>query len=185
MAICRYFSRAVTCRVQTARLLAFLVAWSTYAGAALAQAQQGAGTGDSIRVTMSLNEDGSKTVYETDTANRKATATTTSEAGKLMGKIRYTLDEAGRYETGEVYGPDDTLRFKTLYKYEATGQMKEETQLTAQGVVRHKIVYAYDRAGKPAGYSVFDGSGKLLGQTRQKLPAGSAAPQPSGKQRAR
>jgi len=88
--------------VQTAHLVAFLIVCSTSATVVLAQAQQGAATGDSIRVTMSLNEDGSKTVYETDTANRKATATTTSEAGKVMGKIRYTLDEAGRYETGDV-----------------------------------------------------------------------------------
>ena len=134
---------------------------------------------------MSLNDDGSKTIYETDTANRKATATTTSKAGKLMGKIRYTLDEAGRYDTCEVYGPDDKLRFKTLYKYEGTGQMREETQMTADGAVRHRIVYAYDAAGKPAGYSGFDGSGKLLGQTRQTVPAPAAASQPAVKQRSR
>ncbi len=166
------------------RFLAFLAVLSPCAST-LAQAQQGPAGGDSIRVTMSLNEDGSKTVYETDAANRKATATTTSEAGKLMGKIRYTLDEAGRYSTGEVYGPDDKLRFKTQYKYEATGQMKEETQLTTEGAVRHKIVYAWDAAGKPAGYSVFDSSGKLLGQTSRKAPAPAAAPQPAAKERTR
>ena len=165
-----------------ARLLAVLLAFPAAGDRAFAQAQQGSTASDSIRVTMSLNDDGSQTVYETDTANRKATATTTSAAGKLQGKIRYTLDEEGRYETGEVYGPDDKLRFKTLYKYEATGRLKEETQLTKEGAVRHKIVYAFDAAGKPAGYSVFDASGKLLGQTTQKAPA---ATQPPPKQRPR
>lgn len=134
---------------------------------------------------MSLNGDGSKTVYETDTANRKAIATTTTEAGKLMSKIRYTLDEAGRFDTGEVYGPDDKLRFKTLYKYEASGQMKEETRLTPDGAVRHKIVYGYDAAGKPAGYAVYDGSGKLLGRTRQKAAVPDPAPQRPAKTRSR
>ena len=166
-----------------ARLLAVFLAFLAADKGAFSQAQQGGTASDSIRVTMSLNDDGSQTVYETDTANRKATATTTSRAGKLQGKIRYTLDEAGRYETGEVYGPDDKLRFKTLYKYEATGRLKEETQLTKEGAVRHKIVYAFDVAGKPAGYSVFDASGKLLGQTTQKAPA--AAAQPAAKQRSR
>ena len=165
-----------------ARLLAVFLAFVAAGERAFSQAQ-GSTASDSIRVTMSLNDDGSQTVYETDTANRKATAATTSAAGKLQGKIRYTLDEAGRYETGEVYGPDDKLRFKTLYKYEASGRLKEETQLTKEGAVRHKIVYAFDAAGKPAGYSVFDASGKLLGQTTQKAPASAA--QPAGKQRAR
>ena len=133
-----------------------------------------------------MNEDGSQTVYETDAANRKATATTTSAAGKLMGKIRYTLDEAGRYATGEVSGPDDKVRFKTLYKYDAgTGRLTEETQLTAAGAVRHRIVYAFDAAGKPAGYSVFDASGKLLGKTTPKAPPAQSVPQQPSKQRSR
>jgi hypothetical protein len=171
--------------VQTARFLAVLLAILAVAASPSVQAQQEAAAANSIRVTMSLNEDGSQTVYETDAANRKATATTTSAAGKLMGRIRYTLDEAGRYETGEVFGPDEKVRFKTLYKYDATGRLKEETQLTKEGAVRHKIVYAFDAAGKPAGYSVFDASGKLLGQTRQKAPASAAAPPAPAKQRPR
>jgi hypothetical protein len=159
-------------------LLAISVVLIVQIRPALSQAQDPAATG-SLRVTMSLNEDGSRTVYETDTANRKATATTTSAAGKVMGKIRYTLDEAGRYETGEVSGPDDKVRFKTAYKYDAAGQLKEETQLTKDGAVRHKIVYAFDAAGKPAGYSVFDPSGKLLGQTTPKAPTIRAQQQPA------
>lgn len=167
------------------RLIAFLVIWSASASV-FAQAQEGA-PGNSIRVTMSLNDDGSQTVYETDAANRRATATTTSAAGKLTSRIRYKLDEAGRYETGEVYGPDDKMRFKTLYKYDAgTGRLTEETQLTTSGAVRHKIVYSFDAAGKPAGYSVFDAAGKLLGQTTRKAPPAQAPPQqPPAKQRSR
>ena len=158
-----------------------LLGLMSLAAGASAQTQDRA-TGDSLRVTMSLNEDGSKTVYETDPANRKATATTISAAGKLMGRIRYTLDAEGRYEAGEVYGRDEQLLYKTLYKYEPSGRLAEETQLTKQGAVRHKIVYAYDAAGKPAGYSVLDASGKLLGQTKPKVAA-PAAEQPSRKQR--
>ena len=162
--------------------MALLITVTTALSVGFAQGQESSATG-SLRVTMSLNEDGSRTVYETDTANRKATATTTNPAGKRTGKIHYTLDEAGRFETGEVYGPDDKLRFKTLYKYEASGRLKEEAQLTPEGAVRHKIVYAFDAAGKPAGYSVFDGSGRLLGQTTDKRA--SAPAQPPTKQRSR
>ena len=166
-----------------AGLAVFLLALSVGATRALGQAQQGGAPGDSIRVTMSLNEDGSRTVYETDTANRKATATTTTAAGKVQGKIRYTLDEAGRYETGEVYGPDDKMRYKTAYKYDPSGRLKEETQLSTDGAVRHRIVYAFDAAGKPGGYAVYDGSGRLLGQTTDKRAAAPAPP--AAKQRSR
>ena len=167
-------------------VLAISVAFFATGEMAFSQAQEPAKSG-SLRVTMSLNEDGSRTVYETDPENRKATATTTSAAGKLMGKIRYTLDEAGRYETGEISGPDDKVQFKTAYKYDAAGQLKEETQLTKEGAVRHKIVYAFDAAGKPAGYSVFDASGKLLGQTTPKAPAvrPQQQQQPAARQRGR
>ena len=168
-----------------ARLSAILLAVITPSGGVFSHAPEGSPSG-SIRVTMSLNEDGGKTVYETDTANRKATATTTNAAGKLQAKIRYTLDAEGRYETGDVHGPDDKLRFKTLYKYDVgTGRLTEETQLTAAGAVRHKIVYAFDAAGKPAGYSIYDPTGKLLGQTTPKLPAAPAVQQQPAKQRSR
>ena len=170
--------------MRTFRFLASVIALGASASAEL-KAQQPTPGGGSIRVTLSLNDDGSKTVYETDTANKKATATTTSAAGKVTAKIRYTLDEAGRYETGEVFGPDDKMRFKTTYKYDSAGQLKEETQLTPQDAVRHRIVYAFDAAGKPAGYSVFDASGNLLGQTTQKMPAPAPVAQPAGKQRKR
>ena len=182
MAICRYFWRVVTCGMRGICVVAISVALMVCAEPALSQAQEAAASG-SLRVTMSLNEDGSRTVYETDIANRKATATTTSAAGKLMGKIRYTLDEAGRYETGEVSGPDEKVRFRTAYQYNSAGQLKEETQLMKDGAVRHKIVYAFDAAGKPAGYSVFDAAGKLLGQTTPKVPAIRSQQQP--KQRSR
>ena len=166
-----------------ARIVAVLLGFSAIGGMCFGQAQQGTTTGDSIRVTMSLNEDGSRTVYETDTANRKATATTTSAAGKVQAKIRYTLDEAGRFETGEVFGPDDKMRYRTAYKYDASGRLKEESQLSTDGTLRHRIVYAFDAAGKPAGYSVFDAAGRLLGQTTDKRAAAPA--QPATKQRSR
>ena len=164
-------------------VLALSVAFLAHSATIFSQTQDQTASG-SLRVTMSLNEDGSRTVYETDTANRKATATTTSAAGKLMSKIRYILDDAGRYATGEVSGPDDKPRFKTEYKYDTAGQLREETQLTTEGAVRHKIVYAFDAAGKPAVYSVFDSLGKLRGQTTAKAPAVRTQQQPT-KQRAR
>ncbi|HVF72177.1 MAG TPA: hypothetical protein VM940_11275 [Chthoniobacterales bacterium] len=151
----------------------------TLAATPLLKAQLVSPTPDAIRVTVSMNADGSKTVYEFDSIKHRATATTTARDGKLVGKIRYVLDDAGRFASGEVYGPDDQFRFRTAYKYDEAGRLSEETQFGNGDVVRSKIVYAYDRIGRQIGYSVYDAAGKLTRQT----PGLAPRPTPSSKRR--
>jgi YD repeat-containing protein len=134
---------------------------------------------DPVRVTVSMNADGSKTIYEFDAPQRKATATTTGKDGKLVGKVRYTLDDAGRFSSGEVYGPDDRLRFKTLYKYDTAGRLTQETQLDKDDAVKHKLVYFYDGIGRQVGYKVYDAAGKLVTQKGKVAPSAT----PSKKRR--
>ncbi len=129
------------------------------------QAQVATPTPETVRVTVSMNADGSRTVYEFDGLRHRATATTSSQEGKLVGRIKYVLDEAGRFASGEVYGPDDRFRFRSTYKYDSAGRLSEETQLGSDDSVRNKIVYVYDKAGKQVGYSVYDAGGKLIRQT--------------------
>jgi hypothetical protein len=124
------------------------------ASTTILRAQIATPTPDAVRVTVSMNADGTRTTYEFDSPNRRAVATTTTKEGKTVGNIRYVLDEAGRFVSGEVYGPDDHLRFKTLYKYDDTGKLTQETQLGPDDAVRNKIVYAYDKIGRQTGYSV-------------------------------
>jgi hypothetical protein len=118
---------------------------------------------DTVRVTVSMHPDGSRTVYKFDNAQHKAVATTTDPDGKLRETIRYELDDAGHFSSGEISGPDGRLRFKSHYKYDDAGHLLEETQSAADGTLLHKIVYSYDASGKQTGYSVFDASGKLVG----------------------
>ncbi len=136
---------------------------------------------DTVRVRVSMNSDGSRTVYKFDNARHKAVATTTGEDGKLRQRVDYDLDEAGRFSSGNVFGPDGRLLFKSRYIYDSAGRLQEETQSAEDGTVLHKIVYSYDQNGKQTGYSIFDGSGKLLGRTI----APSMNPSPSPKSRAK
>ena len=128
---------------------------------------------DAVRVTISLNADGSRTTYRFDDAHHKATATTTSREGKPMGRTHYTLDDSGRFATGMVYGPDKQLRFKSTYKYDEAGRLMQEVQRDKSDAVLHKIVYAYDSLGKPTGYSIIDGAGRLVGKTTAPAPTSS------------
>ena len=149
------------------------IAFSVLVVATPVHAQLTSPAPDAVRVTVSMNADGTRTAYEFDGPNHRATATTTTREGKTIGKIRYVLDEAGRFASGDVYGPDEQFRFKTLYKYDAAGKLLQETHLGADDVVRNKIVYAYDKNGRQTGYSVYDVAGKLIRQTPGAAPSRS------------
>jgi hypothetical protein len=118
-----------------------------------------------VRVSVVLNADGSRTVYETNSANHKTVATTTGKDGKLREKIRWNLDENGRFLRGEVFGPKEQFRFILQNKYDASNHLVEETHFAKDQSVIGKIVFRYDAAGHQIGYSTYDGAGKLLGQT--------------------
>ena len=128
---------------------------------------------DTVRVTVSVNADGSRTVYNFDGAQHKAIATTTSRDGKMREKIRYEMDEAGRFSSAQVFGPDGHLRFKSGYKYDSAGRLQEETQSAEDDTLLHRIVYNYDQGSKRTGYSVFDASGKLVGRALAPTPTAS------------
>ena len=136
---------------------------------------------DTVRVTMSMHPDGSRTVYNFDNAQHTAVATTTDPDGKVRQTIRYQLDNAGRFATGEVSGPDGRVRLKSRYKYDEAGRILEEAQSAPAGTLLHKIVYSYDSAGKQTGYSVFDASGKLVSRTGGAAARPSPSPKPREK----
>jgi hypothetical protein len=129
-----------------------------------------------VRVRVTMNSDGSQTVYKFDEARRKAAATTTGQDDKVRQKIDYDLDEFGRFASGNVFGPDGRLLFKSRYVYDSAGRLQEETQSAEDGTLLGKIVYSYDQSGKQTGYSSFDGSGKLV--RRVAAPIITASPSP-------
>jgi hypothetical protein len=140
----------------------------------IASGQTDPGPNDSIRVNVTLNEDGSHTSYQFDPANHKAVATTTERDGKARGKIEYVLDDAGRFGSGKVYGADGKFLFSTIYKYDASGRLREEARFGKDNQPTEKIVYDYNAEGKQTGYSVFDRNGKIIGRTTPTKPTPKA-----------
>jgi hypothetical protein len=125
---------------------------------------------DAVRVTVALNADGSRTIYQFDNAKHEAVATTTDPDGKPRGKIVYQIGDAGRFTSGVFFGPDEKFLFKSVYKYDAAGRVEEETHLRKDEAVINKIVYKYDSKGKQIGYSVFDPTGKLISGAASATP---------------
>src|SRR2546423_11807685 len=70
---------------------------------------------DTIRVTVTENADGSRTTYQYDNVKHEAVATTADPEGKARGKVVYRVDDAGRFGSGVVLGPDGKFLFKTIY----------------------------------------------------------------------
>ena len=138
---------------------------------------------DAVRVTVSMHPDGSRTVYNFDAPQHKASATTTDQDGKVRETIRYELDDAGRFSSAEISGPDGRVRLKSRYKYDDGGHLMEEAQSAPDGTPQHKIVYSYESSGKQTGYSVFDASGKLVGRTSAAKARPSPSPKPHEKPR--
>src|SRR5205814_9619812 len=73
---------------------------------------------DAVRVTISLNADGSRTIYQFDNAKHEAIATTTDSDGKPRGKIVYQIGDAGRFVNGVFFVPEEKFLFKSIYKYD-------------------------------------------------------------------
>ena len=131
---------------------------------------------DTIRVTVTVNADGSKTTYQYDNAKHQATATTIDSGGNAQGKVVYRIDDAGRFGSGVTFGPNGKFLFKSIYKYDAAGRLEQETRLERDDSVLNKIVYEYSPAGKQAGYSIYDPTGKLISGSRS--PASTPPPKP-------
>ena len=158
-------------------------AFATFLFVMLESFAQSSDSSDSeiVRVRMTMNSDGSRTIYKFDDARHKAVATTTGPDGKTQQKVDYDLDELGRFLSGNVFGPDGRLRFKSRYAYDSAGRLQDETQTAEDGSVLHKIVYSYNQAGKQTGYSIFDASGKLVGRTTTPIISSSPAPKTRAK----
>ena len=84
----------------------------SYATLVLRRLAQPVPSPDAVRVTISLNADGSRTTYQFDDANHKAIATTTNREGKSLGKTHYTLDDSGRFATGDGLRSGQTIAFQ-------------------------------------------------------------------------
>jgi hypothetical protein len=144
------------------RRIVFALFFSLSAAPLCAVAQE---DNSDVRISVVLNADGSRTVYESNAAGHKTVATTTGKDGKVREIIRYDLDENGRFAHAEILGPKEQFRFFAQYKYDSGNHLIEETHFAKDQSVLAKIAFRYDAAGHQIGYSAYDGAGKLLSQT--------------------
>jgi hypothetical protein len=102
MPVCTLFFRPVISRrtLCSEKFSPFAGGLTLGLSALQASAQTGA---DEACLTVTIDPDGSRTVYQEDSLGRQAIATTTGSDGRPRGKITYPLDSKGRYESGQVF----------------------------------------------------------------------------------
>ena len=94
---------------------------------------------------------------------------------QIVGTTRYTLDEAGHFATGEVYLRMQSFALSPFTNTMTPAGIRQEIQSDKSDNVLHKIVYTYDSLGKPTGYAIYDGAGRLISQTNPLRAASATA----------
>ncbi|PYK42468.1 MAG: hypothetical protein DME46_10585 [Verrucomicrobia bacterium] len=119
------------------RSLAFALLFSVTIVPLCTRAQEDNGE---VRVSVVLNADGSRTVYESNAANHKTVATTTGKDGKVREKIRYELDENGRFTRAEVLGPKDHAAGHQIgySTYDGAGKLLGQTAAPSASPAKRK-----------------------------------------------
>ena len=67
---------------------------------------------DAVRVTVTINPDGSHTAYQFDQPRHQATAITTGSDGKLLGKAVYRMDDARRFTQRRFFWTRQKISFQ-------------------------------------------------------------------------
>jgi hypothetical protein len=147
------------------RLLSILAFTISFGLIERCPAQSPSASDDAVRVTVSLNADGSRTVYQFDNVKHEAIATTTEADGKPRNKIIYQVGEDGKFASGVFFGADGKFQFKSIYKYDAAGRLEQETRLAKDDSVLNRVLYKYDSKGKQVGYSIVDPDGRVVSGT--------------------
>src|SRR6266404_3816818 len=78
---------------------------------------------DAVRVTVTLNADGSRTIYQFDNAKHEAIAATTDANGKPRGKIVYQISDTGRFVNKIVYKYDSKGKQIGYSVFDPTGKL--------------------------------------------------------------
>ncbi|MFB3788843.1 MAG: RHS repeat domain-containing protein [bacterium] len=81
--------------------------------------------------------------------------------GRLLEKVEYRYDDAGRVIQKDTCGADGAPRLSEQYVYNENGTRAEEHESDAKGLKRKRI-YQYDEQGRPAEYVDSNAQGEVL-----------------------
>jgi antitoxin component YwqK of YwqJK toxin-antitoxin module len=127
-----------------------------------AQAQPG-----TIRVTSTLHSDGTRTDMQTNADEHTAESKTYNQAGKLMQRIVFKLDDQGIAVTASLYSAKNVLVSKAEYKHDGMNRVTEVLAYTPYDKLISRQVYHYDGKGKVTGIDAYDAAGNLIKSTSQ------------------
>ncbi len=129
---------------------------------------------NTIKVTTSINKDGTKTVVQTDPMEGKAETSIYSAQDKLVQKTILKLGDSGTPEGGWVYtvrgvtakgAPKLVLVYMMVYKRDNLNRLSEVLNYSPTNQLLSRQVYRYDGGSKLIRVDNFDATGKPIGAT--------------------
>lgn len=127
--------------------------------AAAGNAQEGSSP---LKVTTTLNADGTRTDIQKDIDARTSEAKTYDASKKLIQRAVFTLDDQGREVEGTIFDGKDRIVGRTNFTYNAMGRVDEQTEKAPNGAVLRRVVFHYDPNGRVIGADTYDGQGNLI-----------------------
>jgi hypothetical protein len=146
--------------MKSKQFLLFIPLFLAVCRTGFAQAQPGV-----IHVTSTLHDDGTRTDMQTNPDEHTAESKTYNQAGKLMQRIVFTLDDRGLAIASALYSAKNILVSKAAYKYDGMNRATEVAAYTPANKLVSRQVFHYDSRNKVTGIDTYDAAGNLIQST--------------------
>ncbi len=126
-----------------------------------------------IRATVKLRPDGSKSTTITDPDKHTAEETISNAAGKMVSKTTYILGENDVAESAIFYNAKGEIIYKASYKRDVVGNVTETAFASPDDQYLGKRVFVYGPDGKASQVIDYDANGQVIptAQTAAGKPA--------------
>jgi hypothetical protein len=110
-------------------------------------------------------EDGSRSVFVYDDADRQVRTTDYDSNGALTFDIHYTYNESGDAIGWQVFNGTGEMIRRCEVDYDSNGLETEDREYGADGRLVRRGLYFYDAEGRKTGEQHYDAEGNLMNET--------------------
>ena len=115
-----------------------------------------------IRATVKLRPDGSKSTTITDPDKHTAEETISNAAGKVLSKTTYILGENDAAESAIFYNAKGDVVYKASYKRDVVGHVIETAFASPDDRYLGKRVFVYGADGNASQVIDYDANGQVI-----------------------
>jgi YD repeat-containing protein len=115
------------------------------------------------RASTILHPDDTKTVTLYDAEKRQSDVRYFNSNGSWRAHVIYSLDEAGRFLSGQFLDQKEKPGIRSLYRYDDSDRVIEETHYDQSGALVRRMVYEYGMTKTVMKTVAYDAQGNVIG----------------------